>query len=69
MATLVTSSLWNSPEDIQKRNKTGLTPSEDIKQKMLGHSTMEMVKNYPAPCGTDLEKNHQIASPVDNWRL
>ena len=38
-------------------------------QMMLGHSTMEMVKNYPAPCGTDLEKNHKIASPVDNWRL
>jgi integrase len=38
-------------------------------QMMLGHSTMEMVKNYPAPCGTDLEKNHKLASPVDNWRF
>ena len=38
-------------------------------QMMLGHSTMEMVKTYLALAQADLEKNHQIASPVDNWRL
>jgi site-specific recombinase XerD len=38
-------------------------------QMMLGHSTMEMVKNYLALAQADLEKNHKIASPVDNWRL
>ena len=36
---------------------------------MLGHSTMEMVKNYLALAHADLEKNHKLASPVDNWRL
>ena len=38
-------------------------------QMMLGHSTMEMVKNYLALAQADLENNHKIASPVDNWRL
>ena len=38
-------------------------------QLMLGHSTMEMVKNYLDIVQGDLEKNHKIASPVDNWRL
>ena len=38
-------------------------------QMMLGHSTMEMVKTYLALAQADLEKSHQIASPVDNWRL
>ena len=38
-------------------------------QMMLGHSTMEMVKNYLALAQADLEKNHKMASPVDNWRL
>ena len=38
-------------------------------QLMLGHSTMEMVKNYLDIVRGDLEKNHRIASPVDNWRL
>jgi len=36
-------------------------------QMMLGHSTMEMVKNYLTLA--DLEKTHKVASPVDNWRL
>ena len=38
-------------------------------QMMLGHSTMEMVKNYLALAQADLEKTHKVASPVDNWRL
>jgi integrase/recombinase XerD len=38
-------------------------------QMMLGHSTMEMVKHYLNIAQADLEKNHKIASPVDNWRL
>ncbi|MCK4724770.1 MAG: tyrosine-type recombinase/integrase [Anaerolineales bacterium] len=38
-------------------------------QIMLGHTTMEMVKNYLEIASADLEKSHQKASPVDNWRL
>ena len=38
-------------------------------QMMLGHSTMEMVKTYLGLAQADLENNHKIASPVDNWRL
>ena len=38
-------------------------------QMMLGHSTMEMVRNYLALAQADLDKNHKLASPVDNWRL
>jgi site-specific recombinase XerD len=38
-------------------------------QMMLGHSTMEMVKTYLALAQADLDKNHKLASPVDNWRL
>jgi len=38
-------------------------------QMMLGHSTMEMVKNYLALAQADLEKNHKLASPVYNWML
>jgi site-specific recombinase XerD len=38
-------------------------------QMSLGHSTMEMVKNYLALAQADLEKNHLRASPVDHWRL
>ena len=38
-------------------------------QMMLGHSTMEMVKNYLALAQADLDANHSQASPVSNWRL
>lgn len=38
-------------------------------QIILGHSTMEMVKNYLAIAQADIENNHLRASPVDHWRL
>ncbi len=38
-------------------------------QMMLGHATLEMVKNYLALANANLQKNHRIASPVDHWRL
>jgi integrase/recombinase XerD len=38
-------------------------------QMALGHSTMEMVKHYLEISNADLERNHKLASPVDNWRL
>jgi integrase/recombinase XerD len=38
-------------------------------QMMLGHSTMEMVRTYLSIAQGDLDKSHQLASPVDHWRL
>ncbi len=38
-------------------------------QSMLGHTTLEMVKQYLQLAQTDIEAAHKRASPVENWRL
>lgn len=38
-------------------------------QAMLGHTTLEMVKQYLSLAQTDVEAAHRRASPVENWRL
>jgi site-specific recombinase XerD len=38
-------------------------------QEILGHSTLDMVKNYLTIAQTDIDKAHKRASPVANMRL
>lgn len=38
-------------------------------QAMLGHTTLDMVKRYLAIAQTDLDRDHEKASPVKGWGL
>ena len=38
-------------------------------QASLGHTTLEMVRVYASIAQADLDRGHEVASPVANWRL
>jgi integrase/recombinase XerD len=38
-------------------------------QMLLGHGSLDMVRNYALIAQVDVEQTHRKASPADNWRL
>ena len=38
-------------------------------QALLGHNSLDMVRQHARIAESDVEKAHRRASPVDNWRL
>jgi integrase/recombinase XerD len=38
-------------------------------QRLLGHTTLDTVKEYLNLCDADVEQAYRKASPVDNWKL
>ncbi len=46
-------------------------PGSEVQTKkdLLGHSDFEMVEHYAHFVQADVQRDHQNASPVDNWKL
>jgi hypothetical protein len=38
-------------------------------QMILGHNSLDMVRNYLQPAKADTENTHRRASPADKWKL
>lgn len=43
--------------------------NERTLQELLGHESLEMLRTYTRIAQTDVVNGHQVASPVENWRL
>lgn len=43
--------------------------NERTLQEMLGHESLDMLRTYTRIAQTDVVNGHQVASPVENWRL
>lgn len=43
--------------------------NERTLQEVLGHESLEMLRTYTRIAQTDVVNGHQVASPVENWRL